>query len=127
MSYGGGPSWDCGCRLPRLRRSTTGSRRIARKANFPWSKRDGGRERYAGKCHPRHRWHSGHSRHIADARARHAKRAARPDARLELIRPLTKEGRERSRPFLYAVIPGRAKRRTRNPEIIDQDSGFALT
>ena len=44
----------------------------ARARTVPCSKQEGGHDRYARTCHARRRWHSDHSRCLADARARHA-------------------------------------------------------
>ena len=79
-SCGAGPSSDCGCRQTRSPPSTNGSQPIAPPVNVPCAKREGGHERHARTRHANRGWHPDHPRCLADARARHAERAARADA-----------------------------------------------
>ncbi len=79
-SYGDDPSSGCGCRPTKSPRSTSGSRPTALPVNVPCLKREGGHERHARTCHANSRWRRDHSRCLADARSRHAERAARADA-----------------------------------------------
>ena len=67
-----------GRRNRRARRLDCGQPQLP--ANVPCAKREDGHERHARTCHAHRRWHPDHSRRLADARARHAERAARADA-----------------------------------------------